>query len=67
MHRWAAWAAKRKWKAPLAWDLSVPLHKHLPPYAECQGPDDPCCGKCRFSVHGCNDNGPSRAEFLADY
>jgi hypothetical protein len=66
--KWAAWAARKRWPRhiPLDHDLSIPLDRRLPPYAECQGPDDPCCGRCRFSVHGCNDHGPSRAEYIED-
>lgn len=32
-------------------------------YAECQGPDDPACGRARFSSHGCNGGRPRRADF----
>jgi hypothetical protein len=47
-------------------DLGMTVCVSRPAYAECQGLSDPFCGRCRFSVHGCNANSPSRAEYLAD-
>lgn len=69
MRDWSRWAAVRRWSGPsgptpLEWNPVTPLDRHPPPYAECSGPEDPFCGRCRFSVHGCNDDGPSRAEFV---
>lgn len=34
-----------------------------PAYAECQGPDDPHCGRCRFSSHECA-GAPTRNEYF---
>lgn len=62
---WVRWAHSRRWIAALEHDEALPLDRRPPAYAECKGPDDPCCGQCRFSTHGCKDDGPSRAEFVA--
>lgn len=76
MGRWTAWARRRPgWRYPLEsgplryemdYDLGMMVCVTEPAYAECQGADDPLCGQCRFSVHGCNDSGPSRAEYISD-
>jgi len=69
-----AWAKTKEWD-PLFSVESLPLEYTRaeygllvcitpPAYAECQGPQDPFCGRCRFSVHGCA-GAPSRAAYLA--
>lgn len=40
-----------------AWDMVV-LDKKPPRPAVCHGQDDPCCGHCRFSTHGCAEAVP---------
>ena len=65
MTDWRSWARARRWLAALEHDETLALDRRPPAYAECQGEDDPCCGRCRFSTHGCNGGGPSRAEFVA--
>lgn len=37
----------------------VPI-RHQPDlkFAICQGPDDICCGQCRYSIHGCAPRAP---------
>ena len=53
---------------PLAYRLDVNLGLRMcvtpSAYAECAGPDDPHCGRCRFSSHGCG-GAPTRSEYLA--
>lgn len=46
------------WLGVVSHDESIPLEHRPPAYAECQGPNDPFCGRCRLSVHGCNDAQP---------
>lgn len=75
MNRWSEWAASRRWSwelepTPLEYRLDTEVGVQMcvtrPAYAECQGPDDPVCGRARFSLHGCNGDGPSREQFLDD-
>lgn len=60
------WSEAREWTGQfaLAWRPEVPLENHRLVWHECHGPDDPDCGNCRFSAHGCNGSGPSRARYL---
>lgn len=37
---------------------SVPLEEKPPQPAVCNGPEDPFCGSCRYSTHGCADKLP---------
>lgn len=64
-----AWSEGRDWshQFALSWREGVPLENHRPVWHECSGPEDPDCGNCRFSVHGCNGDGPSRARYLEWY
>lgn len=79
MDLWLEWASRRQWgnkdcpafdlgccrnPVALATDPSMPIERQKAAYAECQGSEDPFCGRCRFSVHRCNDGGPSREEYL---
>lgn len=49
------------WLGEVIHDETAPLELRKPAYAECRGADDPCCGQCRLSMHGCN-GARSRAE-----
>lgn len=71
-----AWAKTKAWPRYIAVE-SLPLEYTReesgllvcitpPAYAECQGTEDPICGRARFSVHGCG-GAPSRAEYLAAF
>ncbi len=54
------------WLGAITHDESIPLERRPIAYAECQGPDDPCCGRCRFSVHGCNGAMPRAAAAMRE-
>lgn len=61
-----AWASRRRWPSALRLehDMSAPEELRGQAWAECQGPHERHCGAFRFSTHGCNGDGPTRAEYI---